>query len=223
MKFKLPPFPYPLDAFEPILSKNTLEHHYFKHHKAYIDKLNKLIENTAFSGMELEEIILHSFETKSNKKGDQKIFNNAAQAWNHTFFWSCINPDRLTPTPKVKEQFKKSFGSLESFFEKFSQEGKELFGSGWVWLVKDEAGLLTIVPKSNAENPLTDGQTPILVCDVWEHAYYLDYQEKRADYLDRFRSLINWSFVEKNLSDTHVFDPVLRKPKTEKNVRSLRH
>jgi Fe-Mn family superoxide dismutase len=199
MTHELKPLPYALDALEPMISKQTLEHHYLKHHKAYVEKLNKLILNTQYADLELEETVFESFESQKSNKQDKKIFNNAAQVWNHTFYWSCMNPNRLAPSAVVTEAFSKEFGSMDMFYEKFTQAGMDLFGSGWVWVTKDESGKLAIISKENAENPITDGVQPILVCDVWEHAYYLDRQEKRADYLGQFRQLIDWKFIERNL------------------------
>jgi Fe-Mn family superoxide dismutase len=212
MKIQLPPLPYALDALEPVISKQTLEHHYLKHHQAYVDKLNTLIPNTPYETMSLEEII---FESSSGSEKDKKIFNNAAQVWNHTFYWSSMTPEKQEASATVKEALQKSFGSPEEFIQQFTQAGKDLFGSGWVWLVKDEAGKLWIKAKENAGNPIADGETPLLVVDVWEHAYYLDQQEKRAAYLDKFPSLIDWAFVEANLKKAALFMPQAKRKSTQ--------
>jgi Fe-Mn family superoxide dismutase len=220
MKIQLPALPYSLDALEPVISKQTLEHHYLKHHQTYVTKLNELIKATSYADMSLEEIIFESFENK-NEIEDKKIFNNAAQVWNHTFYWSSMTPNREKASKKIEDLIAKNFGSIDEFHKKFSEAGKNLFGSGWIWLVKEEDGSLAIVPKENAGTPLTDGQTPLLVCDVWEHAYYLDQQEKRADYLDEFKNITNWSFVEKNLSPG-VAAQNINSTKTE-NITQVRH
>jgi Fe-Mn family superoxide dismutase len=202
MSIQLKPLPYPLDALEPVISRKTLQHHYLKHHQGYVDKLNGLIASTPYESMTLEEII---FESSIGSGKDKKIFNNAAQVWNHTFYWNCMTPKSNPPSQFVREALMKSFDSEEDFFTQFAQAGKDLFGSGYIWLSKDESGSLKIEAKSNAETPLTEGETPILTCDVWEHAYYLDQQENRAKYLEEFRGLINWQFVEANLQKSPLF------------------
>lgn len=222
MTHKLKSLPYALDALEPAISKQTLEHHYLKHHKAYVDKLNSLIPNTQYADLELDEIVFESFENQKTKKPDRKIFNNAAQVWNHSFYWACMTPNRPAPSAMVTEAFSKDFGSLDSFYEKFTQAGLDLFGSGWVWVTKDESGKLAIISKENAENPITDRVQPILVCDVWEHAYYLDRQEKRADYLGQFRQLIDWKFIEQNLVEKS-FPRMARHAKTASADQTLRN
>lgn len=191
MAFELPPLPYPHDALQPHMSRETLEYHHDKHHKTYVDNLNKLIPGTEFEKMDLETII---------KKSSGGVFNNAAQVWNHTFFWNCLSPKGGgQPTGALLEAITRDFGSFDAFKEKFSDASIKQFGSGWGWLVKNKEGRLEITSTSNANNPLTEGQTPLLTCDVWEHAYYIDYRNKRPDFLGAFWKLVNWDFVAKNL------------------------
>lgn len=192
MAFELPPLPYPQDALQPHMSKETLEYHYGKHHKTYVDNLNKLVPGTEFEGKDLETIIL---------KSSGGVFNNAAQIWNHSFFWNCLSPKGGgEPTGKLAEAIKAEFGSFQSFKEKFSDASIKQFGSGWGWLVKNKAGKLEILSTSNAGTPMTEGHTALLTCDVWEHAYYIDYRNKRPDFLAAFWNLVNWDFVERNFS-----------------------
>jgi len=191
MTFQLPQLPFDKKALEPFISANTLEFHYGKHHQTYVDNLNKLVIGSAFENATLEEIIV---------KADGGIFNNAAQIWNHTFYWKCLKPNAGgEPSGIVADAIKKSFGSFEEFKQKFSAASVTLFGSGWAWLVKDQQGNLQIIQESNAGNPLKKGLTPLLTCDVWEHAYYLDKQNKRAAYVEDFWKIINWDFVAENL------------------------
>ncbi len=190
MAFQLPDLPYSKEALAPHMSAETLEFHYGKHHKTYVDKLNTLVQGTPFAEASFEEII---------KKSDGGIFNNAAQVWNHTFFWNCLSPQGGgAPQGEVKEAIDKSFGSFDAFKEQFTQAALNLFGSGWAWLVKNSDGSLSIEALSNAGNPLTKGQTPLLTCDVWEHAYYIDYRNARPKFLEGFWSLANWEYVAKN-------------------------
>ena len=187
---ELPKLPYAMDSLAPHISQKTLEFHYGKHHNGYVNNLNKLIAGTSFEGKTLEEIVMTS---------QGGIFNNAAQIWNHTFYWNCMTPNPKTaPAGKLMDAIVRDFGSLETFKEKFINACVTLFGSGWAWLVADKAGKLSIVQTGNAQTPLTEGLKPLLVCDVWEHAYYLDYQNLRANYVNEFWSVINWEFVEKN-------------------------
>ena len=191
MEHKLPALPFEQDALEPIISKETLEYHYGKHHQAYVTNLNKLIAGTEFENMSLEEIIL---------KSSGGIFNNAAQVFNHTFYWNCLAPKAGgEPAGKLAEAINQTFGSFAEFKDKFSQTAVGTFGSGWAWLVKDKDGKLEIVSTSNAGNPMTDGKQPLLTCDVWEHAYYIDYRNARATYVEKFWDLVNWDFVASNL------------------------
>ena len=188
---ELPKLPYEMNALEPHISQRTLEFHYSKHHAAYVNNLNKLIAGTPFEGKSLEDII---------KNSNGGIFNNAAQVWNHTFYWNCMkpNPAKDKPKGKLMEAIIRDFGSFDEFKTKFIDKCATLFGSGWTWLVADKDGKLSIVQTSNAQTPLTDDMKPLLVCDVWEHAYYLDYQNVRANYLNEFWAVINWEFVESN-------------------------
>ncbi len=190
MEHKLPELPFAMDALEPHISKETLEYHYGKHHKTYVDNLNKLIPGTEFEKLSLEDII---------KKSSGGIFNNAAQIWNHSFYWNCLSPKGGEPGGALADAIKKSFGSLDEFKQKFSQTAVTTFGSGWAWLVKNAAGDLEIVSTSNAGCPLTEGKTPLLTCDVWEHAYYIDYRNARPKYVETFWKIVNWDFVAKNL------------------------
>lgn len=187
MKHELPKLPFEKDALEPHISKDTLEFHYGKHHQAYVNKLNGLIEGTQFEDADLEEII---------QKADGGIFNNGAQVWNHTFYWNCLSPDGGgDPTGKLADAINEQFGSLEKFKEEFSNAAATLFGSGWAWLARDDQGKLHIIQKSNADNPIRDGLTPLLTCDVWEHAYYLDKQNRRPAYVEDFWKIIDWEKV----------------------------
>lgn len=187
-KFTLPAFPFAQDALEPHISKTTIEFHYGKHHQTYVDNLNKLIIGTEFENSSLEDIVL---------KSSGGIFNNAAQVWNHTFYWNCLTPkSNLKPDGKLLDAIEKEFGSYEEFKEKFTNSAVTLFGSGWAWLVKNKEGKLEIVQTSNAENPMRQDKTPLLVCDVWEHAYYIDKQNRRPAYLESFWNLVDWKKVE---------------------------
>lgn len=191
MTFTLPQLPYSMDALVPHISTETLEYHYGKHHQAYVTNLNKLIAGTEFETMKLEEIIMES-------KGG--IFNNAAQVWNHTFYWHSLSPNGGgEPKGKLAEAIKKSFGSFAAFQEQFTQTAATTFGSGWAWLVQDASGELKIISTSNAGTPMTDKLTALLTCDVWEHAYYIDYRNVRPDYIKAFWSLVNWDFAASNL------------------------
>jgi len=193
MKFKLPELPYPKDALAPHISSETLEYHYGKHHQGYVDKLNNQTPGTEFEDKSLEDII------KTAKGG---IFNNAAQIWNHTFYWSSLSPDGGgKPTGAVAKAIDASFGSFDKFKEEFTNSAAGNFGSGWTWLVKRADGSLAVVDTSNAETPLTDDTlTPLLTVDVWEHAYYIDYRNARPKYLEAFWALVNWNFANDNLS-----------------------
>jgi Fe-Mn family superoxide dismutase len=191
MEHKLPELPYAKDALAPGISAETIEYHYGKHHKAYVDNLNKLIPGTEFEKMSLEEIV---------KKASGGIFNNAAQDWNHSFYWNCLSPKAGgEPAGALANAINKNFGSFAQFKEKFSNTAVTTFGSGWAWLVKNSDGTLSIESSSNAGNPLKDGKKALLTCDVWEHAYYIDYRNARAKYVEAFWNLVNWKFVEQNL------------------------
>ncbi len=192
MAFELPELPYAKNALEPYISQETLEYHYGKHHKSYVDNLNKLIVGTEFENKSLEEII---------KKSKGAIFNNAAQTWNHTFYWHCLRPNGGgKPNEELAAAINQAFESFENFKEKFSDTSVKTFGSGWGWLVKNVQGNLEIVSTSNAGNPLTENQLPLLTCDVWEHAYYIDYRNLRPKYVECFWNLVNWNFVAENFS-----------------------
>ena len=193
MAFTLPELPYAQDALEPHISAETLSYHYGKHHNTYVVKLNGLIEGTELADKSLEEII------KSSTGG---IFNNAAQVWNHTFYWNCLAPNAGgQPSGELAAAIDASFGSFDEFKAKFTDSAVNNFGSSWTWLVKNADGSLAIVNTSNAGTPLTDeGVTPLLTCDLWEHAYYIDYRNVRPDYLNAYWSLVNWDFVAKNFA-----------------------
>ena len=187
MSFELPKLPYALDALEPHISKKTLEFHYGKHHQAYVTNLNNLVPGTEFENASLEVIV---------QKAEGPIFNNGAQVWNHTFYFNTFSPKGGgEPKGALAEAIERDFGSFEKFKTEFSSAAATLFGSGWAWLVKNADGTLVIVKESNAGNPLRNGLTPLLTCDVWEHAYYLDVQNRRPDYIASFWGLIDWSIV----------------------------
>lgn len=191
MIHELPKLPYGHDALEPYISAKTIEFHYGKHHQAYVTNLNKLITGTEFENASLEDII---------KKATAGIFNNGAQIWNHTFYWNCMKPNGGgAPTGDIAAAINRDFGSFDLFKEKFSTAAATLFGSGWAWLVKNADGTLGIVQESNAGNPLRNGLTPLMTCDVWEHAYYIDQQNKRPDYIASFWNLIDWDVVGSRL------------------------
>ena len=193
MAITLPELPYSIDALAPHISQETLEYHYGKHHKTYVDKLNGMIPGTEFEGKDLEAII------KTSSGG---VFNNAAQIWNHTFYWNCLSPNGGgEATGAVAEAISAAFGSFDTFKEEFTNSAVGNFGSGWTWLVKKADGSVAIVNTSNAETSLTDeGVTPLLTVDVWEHAYYIDYRNARPAYMDAFWKLVNWEFVNKNFA-----------------------
>lgn len=188
MAFELPPLPFAMDALDPYISRETLEYHYGKHHQAYVNNLNNLIPGTQFESATLEDII------KTSKGG---VFNNGAQVWNHTFYWNCLAPNAGgEPKGTMQDAIVESFGSFANFKEQFTKAAATLFGAGWAWLVKNADGKLEIVQESNAGNPMTSGKTPLLTCDVWEHAYYLDKQNRRPDYIADFWNLVNWDAVQ---------------------------
>jgi len=188
MKYSQPTLPYAPDALAPAISEETVNFHYGKHEKAYIDNLNKLIEGTEFEDEELEDIIRNS---------SGALFNNASQAWNHIFYFFSFSPDGGgEPVGDLSKAIKDQFGSFEKFKEAFVDAGAKIFGAGWVWLSKDDQGRLFITQESNAGNPMTKGLTPILTFDVWEHAYYLDYQNRRADALKQLWDIVDWDMVE---------------------------
>ncbi len=187
MKHKLPELPYALDQLEPVISNETFNYHYKKHHQAYVDNLNKMIEGTKYENLELETIILTA---------DGGIFNNAAQVWNHSFYFNSFSPDGGgEPSGKLAEAIAAKWGSFEEFKSAFCTAATGLFGSGWVWLVRAKNGELEIMQTSNAANPMTEGHTPLLTFDVWEHAYYVDYRNDRPDYIKKLWKIINWKTV----------------------------
>lgn len=190
MAFELPELPYAENALEPYISKNTIEFHYGKHHRAYVDNLNKLIAGTEFEHKTLEQIV----EETAGKSEYNAVFNNAAQAWNHAFFWNCMMPaGGGEPVGELKEEIVRDFGSYDKFCEDFLNAAVSQFGSGWAWLVEDKAGRLSVMKTGNADNPLAHGLKALMTVDVWEHAYYLDYQNRRADFVKTFiTSLIKW-------------------------------
>lgn len=191
MSFELPSLPYAMDALAPHISQETLEYHYGKHHQAYVTNLNGLVAGTEFESKNLEEIIMSS---------TGGVFNNAAQIWNHTFYWHSLSPNGGgEPTGKIADAIKSSFGSFTEFKDAFTKCAATTFGSGWAWLVQNEDGSLELVSMSNAGNPLTKGQKPLLTCDVWEHAYYVDYRNARPKYIEAFWNLVNWDFAAENL------------------------
>jgi Fe-Mn family superoxide dismutase len=188
----LPELPYANNALEPHISAETIEYHYGKHHATYVDKLNGMIPGTEFEGASLEDIIM---------KSSGGMFNNAAQVWNHTFYWNCLSPNGGgEPGGELASAIEQAFGSFADFQEKFTASAVNNFGSGWTWLVKNASGALEIVNTDDAGTPLTDGHQPLLTCDVWEHAYYIDYRNARPKYLEAFWNLVNWDFVAGNLS-----------------------
>lgn len=188
MSIELPPLPYEKNALEPHISRETLTYHYEKHHQTYVVNLNKLIAGTAFESLSLDEIVMQS---------SGGVFNNAAQVWNHTFYWHCLSSEGgNAPQGALGAAIVEAFGSFDAFKEQFTQTALTTFGSGWAWLVQDADKKLKIVSTSNAGTPMTMGLTALLTCDVWEHAYYIDYRNMRADYVKAFWSLVNWTFVE---------------------------
>ena len=190
MEHQLPELPYAKEALTPHISAETIEYHYGKQHKAYVDNINRLIKGTEFEKMSLEDIIL---------KSSGGIFNNAAQIWNHTFYWNCLSPNGGgEPAGELADIITKQFESFTQFKDKFTKAAVTLFGSGWTWLVENADGSLSIETTSNAGTPLEDGKKPLLTCDVWEHAYYIDYRNARAKYIEAFWNLVNWEFVTRN-------------------------
>lgn len=187
MTFTLPELPYAHDALAPVISEETIKFHYGKHHQAYVNNLNGLIPGTEFENADLETIV---------KKSEGPVFNNAAQVWNHTFYFNSLTPQKGSqPSAELAKAIEAAFGSLENFKAEFAKAATTLFGSGWAWLVKDADGKLSITKESNAGNPMTRGLVPVLTFDVWEHAYYLDYQNRRPDHIAAMWELVNWDVV----------------------------
>ena len=192
MAFELPPLPYARDALAPHISAETIDFHYGKHHQTYVTNLNNLAKGTEFEAMALEDVV---------RKSQGGMFNNAAQIWNHTFYWNSLSPKGGgEPTGKLADAIRKSFGSFQEFKDKFSQAAIGTFGSGWAWLVQRPDGSLGIVSTSNAATPLTGADRPMLTCDVWEHAYYIDYRNARAKYVESFWNLVNWDFASAQMA-----------------------
>ncbi|WP_133499574.1 superoxide dismutase [Cognatilysobacter terrigena] len=191
MAIELPPLPYDRAALEPHMSAETLDFHYGKHHKAYVDNANKMIEGTEFADMPLVDII---------RKAQGGLFNNVAQVWNHTFFWNCMKPNGGgEPTGKLADAINLAFGDFATFKDEFAKTCVTTFGSGWGWLVQRPDGSLALVSTSNANTPITGEDTPLLTCDVWEHAYYIDYRNARPKFVEAFWNLVNWDFVASNM------------------------
>ncbi len=190
--FELPKLPYELDALSPHVSKETLEYHHGKHHKAYVDNLNKLIAGTPQENQSLEQIILES---------SGPIFNNAAQHWNHSFYWKCMTPkSSQEPSDALADAIKKKFGSFDEFKKQFTESAIKVFGSGWTWLAKTKEGDLEIINESNAGLPMKANKKALFTCDVWEHAYYIDYRNARPKYVENFWAIVNWDFVADNFA-----------------------
>ncbi len=187
MAIELPALPFAREALEPHISGETIDFHYGKHHKTYVDNLNKMIEGTELDSLTLEEIV---------RKAEGAMFNNAAQVWNHTFYWNCLSPEGGgKPTGALAKSIDEAFGSFDAFVEQFTKAAIGTFGSGWAWLVQRTDGTLAIISTSNAATPLTGEDKPLMTCDVWEHAYYIDYRNARPKYLEAFWKLSNWEFV----------------------------
>jgi superoxide dismutase, Fe-Mn family len=197
MAFELPPLPYPMNALEPHMSARTLEFHHGKHHKAYVDNANKMVQDTPLANKSLEEVI----QATAKDESKQGLFNNVAQIWNHNFFWKSMRPKGGgRPTGDLARAIEEAFGAYDKFREAFKTAGATQFGSGWAWLVF-EGGKLKVAKTANAVNPLVQGSKPLLTYDVWEHAYYLDYQNRRPDFIDAFIDhLVNWDFAAENLT-----------------------
>ena len=192
MAFELPALPYEKNALEPHISAETLEYHYGKHHRTYVDKLNGLVDGTDMASADLETVI---------RKSEGGMFNNAAQVWNHTFYWNCLSPNGGgEPTGALADAIKASFGSFDKFKEEFTNAATTNFGSGWTWLVQKADGSVEISNTSNAGCPLTEGVTPLMTVDVWEHAYYIDYRNARPKYMEAYWNLVNWDFIGSNMA-----------------------
>lgn len=192
MKHLLPELPYALDALAPIMSADTLNYHYGKHLQTYLDNVNRMIEGTPFADMKLKDMIT---------KAQGALYNNAAQAFNHIIFFKQLTPTPTTISPLLTQALVARFGSVDEFKSEFSNAAAALFGSGWVWLALDANNVLQIVPEPNAGNPITRNMRPLMCIDVWEHAYYLDYQNRRGDYIKNFWNLVNWDYIEKRMQD----------------------
>lgn len=192
MKHLLPELPYALDVLAPVMSADTLNYHYGKHLQTYLDNVNRMIEGTPFAEMKLKDMIT---------KAQGALYNNAAQAFNHIIFFKQLTPTPTTISPLLTQALVARFGSVDAFKSEFSNAAATLFGSGWVWLALDANNVLQIVPEPNAGNPITRNMRPLMCIDVWEHAYYLDYQNRRGDYIKNFWNLVNWDYIEKRMQD----------------------
>jgi len=198
MPHLLPALPWEKDSLAPHISAETIEYHYGKHHNSYVVNLNGLVEGSSLASKSLEELIQGADTLPTDKRA--AIFNNAAQIYNHSFYWNCLSPHGGgLPKGRMADAINESFGTFDSFKEKFSIAAAKLFGSGWAWLEKDQDDRLSIVQRPNAGTPIADGKIPVLTCDVWEHAYYVDYRNARPKYIEAFWNLVNWDFVEANL------------------------
>jgi superoxide dismutase, Fe-Mn family len=196
--FKLAPLPWEEAALEPTISSRTISFHYHKHHQTYVDTLNKLAETTKFADMKLEEIVRATAQAKDDK--EKKIFNNAGQVWNHDFYWRSLSPSKTEPPAKLASAIARDFGSTQELIAKLAEAGKEQFGSGWAWLIS-KGGKLEVTKTANAMNPMAQGVNCLLTIDVWEHAYYLDYQNARPKYLEAvLTNLVNWNYAGENLA-----------------------
>jgi Fe-Mn family superoxide dismutase len=189
--------PFELDSLEPWISRETLDYHYGKHHRGYVNALNELVRGTQFEPLSLEETVRAAARSGAEAK---PVYNNAAQAWNHAFYWRCLTPRDTTPGAATSDALNRRFGSVEGFRHQFTNAAVRTFGSGWTWLVADRNGELDILSTSNADTPLTGDRMPLLTCDVWEHAYYIDYRNARAEYLTAFWKIVDWRFVESNFN-----------------------
>ncbi|WP_326494320.1 superoxide dismutase [Sphingobacterium sp. UT-1RO-CII-1] len=192
---QLPELPYNKNALTPLITEETFDYHYGKHHATYVNNLTQLVKDTALTEASIEEIIQKSF-----KNNDVALFNNAAQHWNHSFFWHCLSPDGgKQPHGKIKELIIRDFGSFDTFKTKFSETATKLFGAGWAWLAQNDQGMLEIIPMKDAHTPITENKKPILTLDVWEHAYYIDYRNARPKFVENYWEIVNWDFANDNL------------------------
>jgi Fe-Mn family superoxide dismutase len=191
--FKLNSLPYAKNALEPYISSETIDFHYGKHHQTYVNNLNNLLTNSPLDFNDIKEVI---------KASSGALFNNAAQVYNHSFYWNCMSSEKGSPGEKIKSLIERDFRSMDDFKQQFMTAAKTLFGSGWVWLVQTKDGALALRSTENAKTPITDNENPLLVCDVWEHAYYIDKRNDRVTYLENFWGIINWAFVEQQLTDS---------------------
>jgi superoxide dismutase, Fe-Mn family len=208
--FKLPPLPYEYDALEPAISADTLEFHHGKHHKKYVETTNALLKEKGSKPRSLEEVV---------RTSDGKLFNNAAQAWNHAFFWHCMTPDKSSPGGEMTEAIQSAFGDLAGLKKVFVEEANSHFASGWAWIVTNEAGMLQVISTHDADTPIAHGLTPILTCDVWEHAYYLDYQNDRKAFVEAwFDRLANWRFAQNQLRALMGAGELFRYPSPEDQI-----